>query len=122
AEEPDLLLTQFSLRGTIRGDLGQPFFLQDLRDPRRIIALAGMGIPGRFGAPELTVPVQELCWALGRMGKRHLVTVLIGAGAGNLSIADAVNGWMRGIRRAVSRSLEDPGGQRRRGDFSQTQT
>jgi CHAT domain/Lecithin:cholesterol acyltransferase len=107
AHEPDLLLTQFSLRGTIRGDLGQPFFLQDPRDPRRIIALAGMGIPGRFGAPELTVLVQELCWALGRMGKRHLVTVLIGSGAGNLSIADAVNGWMRGIGRAVSGSVED---------------
>jgi hypothetical protein len=109
AQEPDLLLTQFSLRGTIRGELGQPFFLQDPRDPRRIIALAGMGIPGRFGAPELTVLVQELCWALGRMGKRHLVTVLIGAGAGNLSISDAVNSWMRGFGRAVTGSIEDQG-------------
>jgi CHAT domain/Lecithin:cholesterol acyltransferase len=107
--EPDLLLTQFSQRGTIRGELGQPFFLQDPRDPRRIIALAGMGIPGRFGAPELTVLAQELCWSLGRMGKRHLVTVLIGAGNGNLSIADAVNSWMRGIGRAVSGSMEDQG-------------
>ena len=51
-----------------------------------------MGIPGRFGAPELDVLVQELCWSLGRMGKRHLATVLIGAGNGNLPIADAIRG------------------------------
>ena len=107
-QEPDLLLTQFSLRGTIRGDLGQPFFLPDPRDPYRIIALAGMGIPGHFGVPELTVLVQELCWSLGRLGRQHLATVLIGAGTGNLSIADAVDSWMRGIGRAISGSIEDP--------------
>jgi hypothetical protein len=43
------------------------------------------------------------------MGKRHLATVLIGAGNGNLPIADAIRGWLRGVRRAISGSLEDEG-------------
>jgi hypothetical protein len=66
----------------------------------RVIAIAGMGMPGRFGEPELTVLVRELCWSLGRLGKRHLATVLIGAGNGNMPIETAVSGWMRGVRQA----------------------
>ena len=46
----------------------------------RLIAIAGMGYAGRFGTPELTVLARELCWSLGRLGKRHLATVLIGSG------------------------------------------
>ena len=108
-QDADLILTQYTDRGIISGELGQPFFFEDPRKPGRVVVLAGMGIPGRFGAPELTVLVQELCWSLGRMGKRHLATVLIGAGQGNLAIADAVRGWLRGIWRAIAGSLEDEG-------------
>jgi pimeloyl-ACP methyl ester carboxylesterase len=105
--DSDLVITQLSERGTIRGELGQPFFLPDYRDrangdTRRLIAVAGMGLPGRFGAPELTVLVRELAWALGRMGKRHLASVLIGSGNGNLSIEDAVAGWIRGLKHALT--------------------
>jgi pimeloyl-ACP methyl ester carboxylesterase len=105
--ESDLLLTQYSERGILKGDLGQPFFLADPRRPDRVLAIAGMGFPGRFGAPELAVLARELCWALGRMGKRHLATVLIGAGNGNLSGCDAICGWIRGIKEALSGSAED---------------
>ena len=115
-KQSDLLLTQLSERGTLRGDLGQPFFLPDPSQaicraepgsdtqapPQRVIAIAGMGVPGRFGIPELTVLARELCWALGRIGKRHLVTVLIGAGRGNLSEEDAVFAWLRGIKHAIT--------------------
>jgi len=79
-------------------------------DPRtrdRIIAIAGMGLPGRFGSPELTVLSRELCWALGRMGKRHLATVLIGTGVGNMSIAEAVRAWLRGIAAALANADRD---------------
>ncbi len=67
-EDRKLVLTQYTERGTIRGELGQPFFLADPRKPagkgtpERLIVLAGMGLPGRFGAPELVVLVRELCW------------------------------------------------------------
>ena len=107
-EENRLLITQLTERGTIRGDHAQPFFLPDYRKPGkgeapdRIVAVAGMGDPGRFGVPELTVLARELAWALGTMGKRHLASVLIGAGAGNLRIDEAVPAWIRGFKHALT--------------------
>ena len=115
--QPEKILTLFTERGLIRGDLGQPFIVPDPRDPGRLIVLAGMGIPGHFGVPELTVLAQELCWALGRLQKRHLATVLIGAGTGNLPIENAVGAWLRGIRRALTTSKEDEGRRLRRITF-----
>ena len=114
--EPErLLLTDYTERGLIRGELGQPFFLDDPRQPatarapRRMIVLAGMGLPGRFGVPELTVLARELVWALGRLGKRHLATVLIGGGTGNIPVPDAVEAWLRGLRDALTLAVEDAG-------------
>ncbi|MEP0546746.1 MAG: alpha/beta fold hydrolase [Rhodothermales bacterium] len=107
-EESRLLITSLTERGTIRGDHAQPFFLPDYRTPRkgeapdRTVAIAGMGDPGRFGVPELTVLARELVWALGSMGKRHLASVLIGAGAGNLRIDEAVPAWIRGFKHALT--------------------
>ncbi|MBD0371836.1 MAG: CHAT domain-containing protein [Pyrinomonadaceae bacterium] len=105
----DLILTQYTERGIIHGKLGQPFFLPDPRPNTsgRIIAIAGMDEPGRFGVPELTVLVRELCWSLGRMGKRHMATVVIGIGVGNLNLTDAISAWMNGVRRAVTGSRDD---------------
>ena len=122
-DKPDLILTQYTDRGIIHGKLGQPFILPDPRErlgknaAGRIIAIAGMGEPGRFGAPELTVLVRELCWSLGRLKKRHLATVLIGTGAGNLSIVEAVSAWMSGVRRALTGSSYDEGRRLRRITF-----
>jgi pimeloyl-ACP methyl ester carboxylesterase len=107
--KPDLILTQYTERGIIHGKLGQPFFMPDPRSNSsgRIIAIAGMDEPGRFGVPELTVLVRELCWSLGRMGKRHLASVVIGAGVGNLTLTDSISAWMNGLRRAVTGSRDD---------------
>ncbi|MEA2175958.1 MAG: hypothetical protein QOD00_3550 [Blastocatellia bacterium] len=121
----DLLLTQYTERGILHGRLGQPFILPDPRPPKgtgmkageRLIAIAGMDEPGRFGMPELTVLARELCWALGRLKKFHLATVLIGSGSGNLPLRDAVAGWLSGIRRAVSGSNYDEGKQLARVTF-----
>jgi pimeloyl-ACP methyl ester carboxylesterase len=111
AEREDGILAQFGERGIIHGERGQVFFLSDPRvDPTadgRLVAVVGMGYPGRFGMPELTLATRELCWSLGRMGKRHLRTVLIGAGNGNIPIADAVNAWIGGIRQALAGSGDD---------------
>lgn len=101
------ILAQFLQRGLIRGELGQPFLLDDPRQPaaapvRRAIAVIGMGLPGRFGVPQATVLARELCWALGRVGKRHLATRLIGAGRSNLPIRTAVSAWIRGIKHALT--------------------
>lgn len=97
------LISEYTDRGVLRGELGQPFFMDDPRARgQRVIALAGMGLPGRFGTPELAVLVRELCWSLARMDKQHLATVLIGSGTGNISVADAVRAWLRGISAAFS--------------------
>jgi pimeloyl-ACP methyl ester carboxylesterase len=101
SEQAPLVLTQLAERGIIRGDIGQPFFLSDPRKPERLIVLAGMGIPGRFGISELTVTVRELYWSLNRLGKKHLATVLIGGGEGNLAIPEALRAWIRGVHLAA---------------------
>lgn len=95
------LITQMLERGVIHGGLGQPFLLPDPRDPKRLIVIIGMGAPGRFGVPECTVLARELTWTLGKIKRAHLATVLIGSGVGNLRTTDAVDAWLRGIRRAL---------------------
>ena len=65
-----------------------------------------MGVVGSCGVPELTVLVRELVWSLNRIGRSHLATVLIGAGQGNLTIREAVEAWIRGIRRAYQSSAD----------------
>jgi pimeloyl-ACP methyl ester carboxylesterase len=110
----DLLLTQFTERGILRGDLGEPFYLSDPREQiissagGRLVCIAGMGMPGSFAVPELTVVARELCWSLGKLAKKHLACVLIGAGNGNLSEREAIHGWFRGIRQAIAESAEAP--------------
>lgn len=97
------LIGDYTDRGVLRGELGQPFFIDDPRAPgKRIVVLAGMGLPGRFGTPELSVMVRELAWSLARIGKKHLATVLIGTGSGNIAVADAVRAWLRGLGAALS--------------------
>jgi CHAT domain len=96
-----LLITALHRRGVISGLLGQNFQLVDPRDSSRVIVFAGMGPPGTFRHPELTVLARELVWMLGRSGRKHLQTVLIGSGAGNLHVQDAVRAWIRGVRRAL---------------------
>jgi hypothetical protein len=107
--ERDLILTQFTLRGAIRAELGQPFLLTDPRVPDmsealpgRLVAIVGMGVPGRFGVPELTVLARELCWTIGRLGKRHLAVAAIGTKNNNLTPAEAVSGWVHGIIAALA--------------------
>jgi len=103
--DTDLLIEQLHDRGILRGDLGAPLLLPDPRPGHKenggLIAIAGMGPIGEFGVPELSLLARELCWSLAQLGKRHLATVMIGASAKNLSIADAVHGWMAGINRAL---------------------
>ena len=110
-KESDLVLTQYSERGIIKGELGQPFFLPDPRDHtgKRIIAVAGMGVPGRFGWPELTVLARELSWSVGRLGKRHLAIASMGTRFGTIPLADTIRSWIRGLKNAVTGAIESEG-------------
>ena len=100
----ELILTQFTDRGLLRGDLGTTFFLPIAGATDSVLAVAGMGPVGGCGAPELTIVVRELCWALSRYGKKHLATLLIGSGNGNLSVRQCVEAWIRGLKRALDES------------------
>jgi hypothetical protein len=100
----DLILTQYTDRGLLRGDLGTTFFLPMKGGADRVLAVAGMGPVGGCGAPELTILVRELCWALSRYGKKHMATVLIGSGNGNLSVRQCVEAWVLGLKRALDES------------------
>jgi pimeloyl-ACP methyl ester carboxylesterase len=101
ASNEGLIITDLCQRGVIVGELAQNFILPDPRKKGRIVVIAGMGRPGTFREAELTVLVRELIWTLGRSGHKSLATVLIGGGAGNLGTQDAVNAWLRGVRRAL---------------------
>jgi pimeloyl-ACP methyl ester carboxylesterase len=102
APEAKRILAALHRRGALGGQLGLQFLLPDPRDPRRAVVLAGMGRPGRFREAELTVLVRELAWMLGRTGRKHLTSVLIGSGVGNLEVDQAVTAWLRGLRRALN--------------------
>ena len=108
--DPNLLITALNRRGAVSGELGKNTQLVDTRDSSRVIVLAGMGQPGTFRQAELTVLARELVWMLGRSGRKHLQTVLIGSGAGNLRVPDAVRAWLRGVRRALydAAPVKDP--------------
>lgn len=96
------ILTDFTRRGVIQGKLGVPFFLPDPRENKRIIAIAGMGSVGYFASPELTFLVSQLFWALARLGRKHLASVLIGSGTGSLETEAAVARWMQGVALAMA--------------------
>jgi pimeloyl-ACP methyl ester carboxylesterase len=99
--DSNLFITALHRRGAVSGELGKNTQLVDTRDSSRVIVLAGMGQPGTFRVAELTVLARELVWMLGRSGRKHLQTVLIGSGAGNIPVSDAICAWLRGVKRAL---------------------
>jgi pimeloyl-ACP methyl ester carboxylesterase len=106
----ELVLTQYTDRGLLRGDLGTTFFLPMNGQTQRLLAVAGMGPVGGCGTPELTILVRELCWALSRYGKKHLATLLIASGNGNLSVRQCVEAWVRGLKRALDETYREKRG------------
>ena len=100
-EDCENLLRTFVDRGVMKGELGRMFLLPDPRPERSLLfAFAGMGLPGRCGHLELAILVRELVWTIYQLKKRHLATVLIGSGKGNLPMPEAVAAWLDGLGRA----------------------
>jgi hypothetical protein len=97
-----LLVTQLTQRGIVRGELGRPFLLPDPRDAKRLVVIAGMGSVGQF------VLARELFWCLGRLRKKHLASILIGSGSGNIETLTAVKSWLRGAGFALLNRPDQP--------------
>ena len=111
-----LVLTEHTRRGLLRGELGDIDFFPwppglegpgAAGDPApgekgRVVAVVGMGHVGSFGSSELRKMARNLVWATANLpGARTLCTVLIGSGANNLTVSEAVDGFVRGLAEAL---------------------
>ena len=106
-----LVITRHTRRGILRGALGDVDYFPwpDPKRHGRLVAVAGMGRPGTFDQRALVRLVRELFLSLGVLPNvRTVCTVLIGSGAGTLSVREAVNGLLRGISEAAVEVASDP--------------
>ena len=99
-------------RGMVKGQLAVPMLIPDPRPAKlqsgcRDIVLMGMGIGGQFGPTETRQTARELAWYLGRIGKKHLATILMGAGEGNMNPDTAMRETLTGYARALNDSRRD---------------
>jgi hypothetical protein len=102
----ELVITQQTRRGIVRGELGEVSFFpwRAGMGPDRLVTVVGMGRPGTFDRAAMRVLVRSLLLSVGTLpGRSKLCTVLIGSGEGTLSIAEAV----RGLVDAVSETLAE---------------
>jgi len=105
-KQQDSLLTQLIQRNVIRSELANLFLLPDPRSPQksygRTIVIAGQGMPGSFGHPELKILAREVCWVLSRLGKKHLALVPLGAGRSSFTTYQVMDAWIRGAKNALT--------------------
>ena len=95
-----LVITDQTRRGILRGGLGDVAFFPW---GRRVVAVAGMGHAGTFGAPELRRLARNLTWAVaGLPAVQTICTVLIGSGEGTLEIEHAVRALFSGLGEALA--------------------
>jgi pimeloyl-ACP methyl ester carboxylesterase len=106
-----LVITRHTRRGILRGALGDVDYFpwSDPKHRGRLVAVAGMGRPGTFDHRALVRLVRELVLSIGVLPNvRTVCTVLIGSGAGTLSVREAVRGLLRGISEAAVEVPSDP--------------
>ncbi len=105
-EPADLVLRQLSQRGLIRGAIGDVYFYPRADEPRKLVAIAGMGVPGGFTKGGLRSLARSLAWTAGSLPNIYsLSTVLIGSGTGALSVETSVNCLLQGMSDALSSGL-----------------
>ncbi len=86
-------------------DLGEVFFIPVLN--KKIAAssvlVAGMGEEGRFNRHDLRYLMLNVTYAISALGEESFATILIGSGAGNLGLVDALRGLLFGVCDGLSR-------------------
>jgi hypothetical protein len=103
-DERPRLLHAATARGVLRGSLGDVFVvpLQHTVGRDTTAVVLGLGRPGSFQQPQQEVLVRNLVWSAERLlGATSVACVLIGSGAGNLSVDDTVDGLVRSLDAAV---------------------
>lgn len=102
AAEEDRVLRTLTLRGELRGELGDIKLYPWANRSGRMVAIAGMGHPGTFGRAELHRLGHALAVNLTLLPRmRTVCSVLIGSGVGNLGIRDALEGLLLGAADAL---------------------
>ncbi len=104
------VLRQHTLRGSLRGALGDvnfyPWITEDGRT--RTVAVAGMGRIGSFTPAAVRTMSAKLAWAVsGLPGIDTVCTVLIGSGEGALTVDEALSGLVLGMSDALRGDLPD---------------
>lgn len=102
------LLRNLTETGRINGSIGQvEFYPWGGKEPgNRVVAICGMGIPGRFDESHLRRLYRNLVQIVNDMSRSNLTTVLIGSGDGALSIRSSVRGMLRGLDDALGARSE----------------
>ena len=92
------VITSLTRGGVIRGALGDVFFVPWKSGA---VVIAGMGRPGTFGERQLRLLWRSIVHTVGRLvDAPDVCTVLIGSGAGTLSVPQSVRGLVDGINEA----------------------
>jgi len=101
----DFWISQAIQRSMLGADLGQIFFIPVRRRQieARAVLVAGMGEEGKFSRYDLRYLMLNVTQAISALEVDTFATVLIGAGAGNLTLETAVRGMLFGICDALER-------------------
>jgi len=96
--------------GIIGGELGRLHFIPTRKGQLQAnaVIVAGLGQEGRLGTAELRLVMYNLAAAASALKLNSFATVLIGAGEGNLSEAEALRALIEGAGQALARSQEAP--------------
>jgi pimeloyl-ACP methyl ester carboxylesterase len=102
-------ISQANKRAMIGAELGQLFFIPVKKGQigADAVLLAGMGEEGRFTNDDLRYLVSNATYAISSLDTDSFATVLIGAGAGNLSENHAIRGLLFGICEALHNLRRD---------------
>ena len=86
-------------RGMMGGDLGELFFIPVFRNQvgARAILLAGMGEYGKFTYDSLCYLMMNVAFGVADLAEEKFASVLIGSGAGGLSLEESLKGALSGI-------------------------
>ncbi len=98
------VIGRMTRRGLLNLGLGEPYTLPFKNGCWA--SIAGLGEFGSLGPSQLQTMVKNFCWALSQSKRRHLATVLIGSGEGNMSLSMALDAWLAGIHQMSMSSSE----------------
>lgn len=98
------VIGRMTRRGLLNLGLGEPYTLPFKKGCWA--SIAGLGEFGSLGPAQLQTMVKNFCWSLSQSRRRHLATVLIGSGEGNMSLSMALDAWLAGIYQMSMSSSE----------------